>query len=144
MIRYQSNNDLFLGTSIQRTDADGDTVDCDMIVYFRVTSYSAGRPAQLYGEPGDCYPAEPAEYEFEVSRIEFDSGTIRQNQPPDDAPWPLTDAEDAMLRQWFDANYDLAWQAAVDGQADDGDDDRYDRWRDEQMEDAREYRRTAE
>ncbi len=109
---------LFLGTSMTRTDADGEPVYCDMLIRFRVTSHTPGRAACYYqrnGDPG--WPAEPAEFEFEVTGIEFDAGAAMGNLPPDDAPWPITDDEDATLRQWFDANYDLAWDKANDAAA---------------------------
>ena len=144
-LSVRSFPELFLGTNMRRVGTDGDPVECDMIIFFRVVSYSPGRPAQLYGEPGDCYPAEPPEYEFEVDRIEFDSGSATPNRPPDDDPGPLTPAEDAMLREWFDAHYDLAFERAVENQSDeaaDRADYEYDRRRDEQME--RSYRRIAE
>lgn len=147
MTRYRSSSDLFLGTTIQRTDCDGERFDVDMVIYFKVVSYSAGRPARLYGEPGDCYPEDPAEYEFEVDRIEFDNPVGVGNVPPDDAPGPLTDEEDATLRQWFDAHYDLAFERAVENQSDeaaDRADYEYERRRDEQMERDYEIRRAAE
>lgn len=31
-----------------------------------VTYAYAGRPARIYGDPSDCYPAESDEFEFEV------------------------------------------------------------------------------
>ena len=120
---------------MNRRDADGDDVTCDMIIFFRVTSYSPGCPAVMYqrnGDPG--WPAEPAEYEFEVEAIEFDSGRACPNTPPDDAPWPLTDEEDATLRQWFDANYEQAWVVAYENHDDGPDPDRaYDERRDRLM-----------
>ncbi len=33
-----------------------------------------GSPAQLYGEPGDCYPAEAAEFELESVHVLDDEG----------------------------------------------------------------------
>ena len=121
---------LFLCTRMVRTDANGDRITCDMLIRFRVTSYTAGSRATW------MQPADPAEFEFVVTGIEFDSGPLHPNQPPDDAPWPLTDEEDASLRQWFDANYDQAYEAAVDAASDeaaDRADYEYERRRDEQM-----------
>lgn len=106
---------LYVCTSMTRTDADGDFVHCDMLIRFRVVSFTKGSPEVRYqrnGDPG--WPAEPAEYEFEVTGIEFDAGPAMGNVPPDDANWPLTDDEDAILRQWFDANHDLACMKADD------------------------------
>ena len=148
MSRYCSHGDLFLCTRMQRTDADGDRFDVDMVIYFKVVSYSPGSPGCMYqrnGDPG--WPPEAAEYEFEIDRIEFDSGQQTPNQPPDDAPWPLTDDEDALLRQWFDANYDQAWQAAEDGWVDERserEDRAYDEWKDERLMDRPSFREAAE
>lgn len=127
---------LLLCTLLWRTDADGDSIPCDMVIYYRVTSYTAGCRAVMYqrnGDPG--WPAEPAEYEFEVDAIEFDRGRITPNTPPDDAPWPLTDDEDATLRQWFDANHDQASIVADENYDDGPDPDRaYEERRDRMME----------
>lgn len=111
--RRHASGDLFLCTRMRRTDADGEPFDVDMVIYFEVTSRSPGCPARIRYDEWD-HPAEAAEYEFAITRIEFDSGFVNPNQPPDDAPWPLTDDEDATLRQWFDANYDQAYEAAED------------------------------
>ena len=115
---------LFLCTTMNRRDADGDDVTCDMIIFFRVTHYVAGSRATWHA------PSDPAEYEFEVDDIQFDSGRACPNTPPDDAPWPLTDNEDATLRVWFDANYEQAWVVAYENH-DDGPDP--DRLRDERI-----------
>ena len=140
---------LFLCTRMTRVDADGERFDVDMVINFRVVSYSPGRPECRYqrnGDPG--WPAEDASYEFEVTTIEFDNPVGIGNVPPDDAPHPLTDDEDAMLRAWFDAHYDLAWQVAVDQHDDGPDPDRaYDERRDREMEQwhgPEDYRRAAE
>ena len=103
---------LFLCTTMNRRDGDGDQVVADMIIFFRVTHYVAGSRATWTN------PADPAEYEFEVDDIQFDSGRTCPNTPPDDAPWPLTDDGDAMLRQWFDANYEQAWLVAYENHDD--------------------------
>lgn len=39
--------------------------DLPITAEYRITS--PGLPARLYGEPGDCYPAEPPE--FEIVRV---------------------------------------------------------------------------
>ena len=120
---------MILCTHMARTDADGERIDVDMLIRFAVVTYTAGSRATW------MQPADPAEFEFEVTSIEFDSGRLRLNTPPDDAPWPLTDAEDATLRAWFDANYDQAWQVAVDHHDNGPDPDRaYDERRDREME----------
>jgi hypothetical protein len=136
---------LFLCTTITRRGTDGTDVICDMLIRFRVTSYVPGCPEVRYqrnGDPG--WPAESAEYEFEVESIEFDSGRAYPNTPPDDAPWPLTDDEDAILRQWFDAAYDQACTVADDNWDDGPDPDRQrDERRDREMED-RDWKEAAE
>lgn len=141
MKHYRRHSDPFLCTLIQRTDVDGDQIDVDMVIHFRVTSHVPGYKGDHIDPPcGD-------EYEFEIDRIEFDSGRVNPNQPPDDAPWLLTDEEDAALRQWFDANYDQAYQAAVDAAPDyeaERADYEYERRRDEEMDERRELRRAAE
>lgn len=121
MKHYRSRSGLFLCTRITRGD-----IECDVVINFVVTHYTPGRPAVFYlrnGDPG--YPAEPAEYEFEVTSIEFDGSA------PDDAPWPITADERASLLQWFDAHYEDAYDCAVDVQDDDGPDP--DRMRDERI-----------
>ncbi len=121
--------DLFLCTTLQR-----DGTDYDVVVYFKVTSYSPGQPAVMYqrnGDPG--WPADPEEWEFEYLRAEFDGGE------PADAPGPITGIEEAALMDWFDENYDLACEVAAEQRHDHGPDPdaEYDRRRDEQMERAR-------
>jgi hypothetical protein len=37
-----------------------------------VSHYDAGRPAQTYGLPEDCYEAEPEEVEFDVVGLRID------------------------------------------------------------------------
>lgn len=82
-----------------------------MIINYRVTHYSPGCPARIRYDEND-HPAEPAEYEFEVTSIEFDCGFNQPSAPPDDAPWPLLPDEEAGLRLWFEANHDRACEEA--------------------------------
>jgi|TARA_R100000501_G_C2590202_1_gene90471 hypothetical protein len=49
-----------------------------------------GRPARLYGEPGDCYPAEPAE-------VEFTCYLINNQEHPQDF-----DPDGLWIRKWKD------------------------------------------
>ena len=113
---------LHLCTRLTRT-VDGDPVECDMVIGFAVESFVAGCKATWDD------PAEPAEYEFEVTSIEFDG-------PHDDAPGDLTDAERITLMAWFKARYDEACERAEADRADNfGDraDYLYERRRDELM-----------
>ena len=126
--------DLFLCTTLRRNDLDGDPADIDVILYFQCTSYSAGtrrtHPGGHWNGDGWDPPDDP-EFEAEFLRAEFDG------PEPSDAPGPLTEAETAGLRDWFEAHQDEALQAYLDQTPDDfGDeaDRAYDRWKDEQME----------
>lgn len=125
----QPPSDLFLCTRLIRTDVDGDRVECDVVIYFEVESYSPGCPASLWGPAP--HPGDDPEYEFSFLSAEFDGGE------PDDAPGPLTEPEIATLRAWFEANHDKACEVAAD-RTPDRDADRadylYDQWRDERME----------
>jgi len=127
--------DLFLCTTLRRGG-----YAYDVVIYFTCHNYHPGCPARIYGDPGDCYPAEPDEAEFEFVRAEFD-GT-----PPEETDWgggisiapgEFTKAEIATLRDWFDAHEAEALQAYVDQHADawlDRADYEYERRRDGQME----------
>jgi hypothetical protein len=118
--------DLFLCTRLCR-----DGYDYDVVVYFSCISYRPGCAAQVYGDPSVCYPAEPAEAEFEFVRAEFDGGE------PDDAPGPITEAETATLRVWFEAHEAEALRAYVEQPAaasQDRADYEYELRRDERME----------
>lgn len=121
-------SNLFLSTRITRPDAnDGEPGELDVIVYFRIESYRPGYPGKFYGEPGDCYPAEPAEYELSFVSAEIDGPM------PSDAP--LTAAEIGGLEAWFEAHHAEACEVA-DEQRDDfaANDGAYDRWKDKRME----------
>ena len=120
-----SGSHLFICTRMIRVDVDGDQVECDMIVYFEVDSFTPGCPATWE------QPAEAPEYELSFLSAEFDGGE------PDDAPGPLTEAEVAVLKVWFEANYDRACEFADESAADneyDHADYLYDQRRDERME----------
>lgn len=82
---------MFLCTRLTRHDADGNPVDCDMVLSF-VCSLT--------------------HYEFMLTEIEFDGG------PPDDAPWPLTLCEIAELGAWFDRHYEDALMLAREQEID--------------------------
>jgi hypothetical protein len=129
--RQRARRDPCLCTLLTRQTEEYGPVEIDMIIWFEIVSYSPGCPARIRHDEND-YPAEPAEYEFAVTDIEFD-GT----EEPDDAPGPLTDAERDALTAWFSDHYDEACVEA-DGRAADRGADRadyeYDRYRDEQME----------
>lgn len=113
-----------VGTRLTRQTAEFGPVECDIAIYFDVASFTPGSPATWTD------PAEPAEYEFEIVSVEFDSGE------PDDAPGPLTAAEIAEMREWFDSHAEEAEDAA-DGYAADQEwaraDDAHDRRNDEIM-----------
>ncbi len=99
---------LRLGTTITRTDADGDAVECEAVISFTVESYSPGCPAVMYqasGDPG--WPAEAVDYEFRFDGAELEC-------EPDEAPGPLTDAELLTLRSWFASHHAEACEAAND------------------------------
>jgi hypothetical protein len=81
---------LFLCATLRR-DADGDPVDCDMVL-----SFVCG----------------PSRREFEITEIEFDGGA------PDDADWPLTLCEIAELGAWFDRHYEDALMLAREQEID--------------------------
>ena len=86
------------------TRADGD--EYDTIIYFEIDHYSPGCPTRIRYDEND-HPAEAAEYEFSFIRAELD--------PPNlgDGTAPLTDAETAELRAWFEADgYDAAYDKA--------------------------------
>lgn len=104
--------DLFLCTTITRTDRDSDPIELDVLIYFEVVSYSPGCPARIRWDEND-HPAEPAEYEFEFLRAEFDGGECA------DAPGPLTAEEIAALKDWFTKHHQEACEAADEQRADD-------------------------
>ena len=74
-------------------------------------TFTPGDPGRYYGEPGDCYPAEPAE-------VEFDSA-----DPPQFADW---------AREWLaEEGFDAACEEATEALLPDPDDER-DRRRDDE------------
>jgi hypothetical protein len=48
--------------SFEHADAHGDFVETLISVDF---TYTPGDPGRYYGEPGDCYPAEPCSWEYQ-------------------------------------------------------------------------------
>lgn len=110
------SRDLCISALITRTDADGDTEELDVLVYFKVESHTAGCPARIRYDEND-HPEEPEEWEFSFLRAEIDTPA------PSDAP--LTDAEIAGLRVWFEtekAQDKAATEAGEDLADDDGPD----------------------
>jgi hypothetical protein len=87
---------LELYTTVMRTDADGDAVECPATVRFSIESYIPGYPATR------TQPGEAAEFECAFEDAELDGKDT------------LTDAELATLRTWFAANTDRVWQVAND------------------------------
>jgi hypothetical protein len=71
-------------------------IDIDVIVFYQ---FCAGRPAQLYGLPENCYPAEPDEIHIESVILEprFDSG-VPGKKPVE---IELTDDEYEEIEQWI-------------------------------------------
>jgi hypothetical protein len=99
---------LTLGTTILRTDADGDTVECDVAVHFTADCTSPGYPATRTD------PGEGPEHECQFDGAELDGvpGKLTDAEPD-----KLTDAELGTLRTWFEANHDKAHEAANDNRA---------------------------
>lgn len=93
--------DLYLCTTLERTDADGEPVETDVIVYFEARMTSPGWRG-TYWEP----PSSP-DYETTFAGADVD-GTPGDGQPP------LTEIEIATLRAWFDQQSDAAWECAND------------------------------
>ena len=73
----------------------------DITIHYHATSYIKADPGRYYGEPGDCWPAEDAEYEFEIDKIEFD--------PPEG---DYLDTYRRIIYKWFDENHSLAVELA--------------------------------
>lgn len=60
-----------IGT-LYRTFEFLDHKQIDRSVETRITfTFRRGDPGKYYGEPGDCYPAEPAEWEFDHAEREI-------------------------------------------------------------------------
>lgn len=90
---------LTLSTTILRTDADGDTIECDVAVHFSATCVNPGYRAT------QTDPGEGPEYECLFEGAEFDGGG------PDDE---LTPDELERMRTWFATRGDAASEAAND------------------------------
>jgi hypothetical protein len=101
MARYATNDDLWLSATLIRQDADGDPVECDVVVNYAATMTSPGYP-QTWMEPG-----EGPEFEIEFLSAELDG-------IPHDAPGPLTAIETATLRKWFEDHEGDAIERAND------------------------------
>ena len=96
--------DLAICATIDRRDiVTGETIACDVLIYFDVESYTPGCRATW------MQPAEGPEFELRFDRAEFDE------EPDDCAPGQLTVAELATLEAWFYAGLqDKARQMACD------------------------------
>lgn len=101
--RYSAANDLFLGTTLTRQTAEHGPVECDVIVFFEVDSFTPGYPQTW------MQPAEGPEYELAFTGAAFDPPG-----EPDDAPGPITTIEVAQLREWFETNHARAAEVAND------------------------------
>jgi hypothetical protein len=95
---------MHLCTTIERPDQWDDPVELGVVIEFRATSYTKADPGRYYGEPGDCWPAEDAQYEFAIDSIELDA--------PNNNPTPLTEAERSGAADWFFAHHAKAVEAA--------------------------------
>jgi len=83
------------------TPADPDAPEVELLVYY---TFTKGDPGRYFGRPEDCYPAEPAE-------VEFDSVTHLDGTPaPEFADW---------AREWLAGE---GFDAAVEEASDDGPD----------------------
>jgi hypothetical protein len=91
---------LELYTTVIRTDADGDEVECNTTITFTAECTRPGC-APSWDDPVGA----GAEY-----AITFEGAQLETRFCP--APGALTDAEMATLRVWFAANHDKACEAA--------------------------------
>lgn len=115
-----------LYTTIERPCLAGDMLEHDVLINFHAATHTKGDPGRYYGEPGDCWPAEDAEWEFEIDSIALD---------PPHLP-ALTDAESQIVRAWFAAHHAEAVELAEEELAAreyDDDDRAYDRRKDDEM-----------
>jgi hypothetical protein len=53
--------------SFEHADASGDFVETIVSVEF---CFYPGDPGRYYGEPGDCYPAEPCSWEYQSASVD--------------------------------------------------------------------------
>ena len=93
--------DLRLCTTLERDDEDGDAVLYDMLIYYHVVGYHPGCSAT------EMQPADPPVFEFAFARAEFAA-------EHDDAPGPLTAAENSRLAAWFAAHHADAVENAIE------------------------------
>ena len=105
-------DDLFICTTLKRLDNEGETVECDAVIYFTCDSYHAGtrhtHPGGHWNSHiGSWDPPDDPEAEFSFLRAEFDGAH-------DDAPDPLTEAETATLREWFETHQGDVLQRYLD------------------------------
>ncbi|HEX3576585.1 MAG TPA: hypothetical protein VHU42_18455 [Rhodopila sp.] len=99
---------LTLFATINRADADGDPIPAEVAVHFSLDACWPGTPARTLGDPLECWPAEPAEYDLSFVGAELIDACA--GNPP------LTDTEVACLRAWFDGQYQEAWETAEEAQ----------------------------
>lgn len=90
-----------LYTTILRTDADGDEVECDVTVSFSADCTNPGC-ASSRDDPG-------ADAEYDIT---FEDAELETRFCP--VPGALTEAEMATLRTWFAANHQRACEAVDD------------------------------
>lgn len=96
---------LAICATINRCDiVTGETIACDVLIYFNVESYTPGCSATW------MQPAEGPEFELRFDRAEFDE------EPDDCVTGQLTVAELATLEAWFYTSdgQDKAYQRACD------------------------------
>jgi hypothetical protein len=93
---------LELFTTITRTDADGDQVECDATVYFTAECTNPGC-APSWDDPVGA----GAEYAIAFERAELETRFCP-------VPGTLSESELATLRAWFVANHERACEAAND------------------------------
>lgn len=83
----------YLYRTFEYIDHAGSMLDVELRITF---NYSPGRPAKIYGDPSNCYPAEPAEREY-----------IRAERETAAGKWvPIADTE--WLNEWCVAALEAA------------------------------------